>query len=65
MIEIDGIKLYTVAEVASWLRVSPQTVRAWIKEDKLKGRRVGRPLLIPEKSIKELVTGETETVSRV
>ncbi len=65
MIEIDGIKLYTVAEVASWLKVSPQTVRAWIKEDKLKGQRVGRPIVITEQSIKEFVTGETKTVSRV
>jgi hypothetical protein len=28
---IEGIKFYTIPETASALKVTPQTVRAWIK----------------------------------
>jgi len=62
---VEGIKVYTLNETASLLGVHYQTVRSYIKDGRLKGQQIGRPILITEKSIKELVTGETETVSRV
>ena len=34
---IEGIKFYTIPETAKALRVTPQTIRAWIKQ--------GRPIL--------------------
>ena len=33
---IEGIKFYTIPETAQALRVTPQTIRAWIKQGKLK-----------------------------
>lgn len=33
---IEGIKFYTIPETASALKVTPQTVRAWIKRGRLK-----------------------------
>ena len=45
---IEGIKFYTVPEVAEVLQVTPQTVRAYIKQGRLKGQRIGRPILITE-----------------
>lgn len=52
---IEGIKFYTIPEAAQVLRVTPQTVRAYIKQGKLKGKRVGRPILITENNLKEFL----------
>jgi len=49
--QIQGITLYTVQEIALMLRITPQTVRTYIKEGKLKGKRIGRPILITEDSL--------------
>jgi len=49
---IEGIKFYRIPEVAEALQVTPQTVRAWIKQGKLKSQRIGKPILITEKNIK-------------
>ena len=52
---IEGIKFYTIQETAAALRVTPQTIRAWIKQGKLKGQRIGRPILITENNLKEFL----------
>jgi excisionase family DNA binding protein len=52
---IENIKFYTIQETAEALKVTPQTIRAWLKQGKLKGVRVGRPILITEKNIKEFL----------
>ena len=49
---IEGIKFYTIPETAQALNVTPQTVRAYIKQGKLKGVRVGRPILITENDLR-------------
>jgi len=53
---IQGIKFYNIAETAKTLQVTPQTVRAWIKQGRLKGQRIGRPILITEENLKEFLT---------
>lgn len=50
-VEIEGIKFYTIAELTAILKVTPQTIRRYIKTGRLKGQRVGRPTLITEKSL--------------
>ncbi len=62
MKEIEGIKLYTVTETAELLGITPQTVRAYIKAGRLRGQRVGRPILITERSIRQFLTGGVEPV---
>ena len=42
-VEIEGIKFYTIAELSALLKVTPQTIRRYITQGKLKGQRVGRP----------------------
>lgn len=59
--EIEGIKFYTIAELSALLKVTPQTIRRYIKEGKLKGQRVGRPTLVTEKSLHNFLGVETET----
>ena len=53
---IEGIKFYTVQETAKELKITPQTVRAYVKQNKLKGKRIGRPLYITENNIKEFIS---------
>lgn len=53
---IEGIKFYTVQEVAKNLSVTPQTVRAWIKQKRIKSQRIGRPILITENNLREFLT---------
>ena len=52
---IEGIKFYTIPETAETLKVTPQTVRAYIKQGKLKSKRIGRPILITENNLKEFL----------
>jgi excisionase family DNA binding protein len=55
MITIENMKFYTVQEIATALNVTPQTVRAWIKQGKLKSQRIGRPVLIKQSSLMEFL----------
>jgi excisionase family DNA binding protein len=52
---IEGIKFYTIPETAQAFRVTPQTIRAWIKQGKLRGQRIGRPILITESNLREFL----------
>jgi excisionase family DNA binding protein len=53
--EIEGIKFYTIPETAKALRVTSQTIRTWIKQGKIKSQRIGRPILITERNLKEFL----------
>jgi len=52
---IHGIKFYTIPETAEVLKVTPQTIRAYIKKGRLKSQRIGRPILITENNLKEFL----------
>jgi excisionase family DNA binding protein len=52
---IEGIKFYTIPETAQALRVTPQTIRAWIKQGRIKSQRIGRPILITESNLREFL----------
>ena len=52
---IEGIKFYTIPETDQALRVTPQTIRAWIKQGKIKSQRIGRPIYITERNLKEFL----------
>ncbi len=53
--EIQGVKFYTIQETAEALNVTAQTIRKYVKEGRIKGKRIGRPILITEKNIKEFL----------
>lgn len=62
MREIEGIKLFTITETADLLGITPQTVRAYLKKGRLMGQRIGRPILITERSIRQFLNGEVEPI---
>lgn len=45
--DIDGLKLFTPAEIAERMRVTEQAVRKWIKQGKIKAIKPGGRVLIP------------------
>ena len=53
--EIEGIIFYTIPETAKALQVTPQTIRAYIKQGRIKSQRIGRPILITESNLKEFL----------
>lgn len=53
--EIQGIKFYTIQETAKALQVTPQTIRAYIKQGRIKSQRIGRPILIKEDNLREFL----------
>lgn len=52
---IEGIKFYTIPEIAEALQVTPQTIRTYIKQGRLKAQRIGRPILITENNLKDFL----------
>ncbi len=46
--EIQGIKFFTALEVAKQLKITPTTVRRYIKGGKIQGQRVGKTFLVSE-----------------
>lgn len=52
---IEGIKFFTIPEVADALHVTPQTIRAYIKAGRIKSQRIGRPIYITENNLKEFL----------
>ena len=55
MIRIANIDFLTVQETAKALGVTPQTVRAYIKQGRIKGNRKRKTILIMEKDLKNFV----------
>jgi len=55
---IEGVKLFTIPEVAEAMGVTPQTVRKYIKAGKLKSQRIGRPIYVTESNILKFVNSK-------
>lgn len=53
---IEGITFYTIPEVAEILRVTTNTVRNWIAKGRMKSIRIGRPIYITDKEVKEFLS---------
>ena len=57
-IVIQETTYYTVQEIAQALYVTPQTVRTYIKQGRLKGLRIGWPIFITEHNLKEFLQND-------
>jgi len=56
-LEKGNLVVYTVADLSKLLNTTPQTVRRYINEGKIKGRKVGRQWLVDEEAVKEFLRG--------
>lgn len=52
-----NLVVYTVADLSKLLNTTPQTVRRYINEGKIKGRKIGRQWLVDEEAVKEFLRG--------
>ena len=52
-VDIDGLTLYTVDEIAEKLDVAENTIRQYIKDGKLKGKKFGVKWFVPSGAIRE------------
>lgn len=57
MREVEGIRLYTTAEVADLLGVTRQTVRAYIKTKALPAKRFGKGFSVTGTDLRAFVLG--------
>lgn len=55
---IEGVKVYSLPEVSKLLDITYPTVRKYVKEGKLRSRRVGRKYLVTGESIRSFLNGE-------
>lgn len=60
MPEVGGINVFTVQELSELFDLSPQSVRRYLKEGKIKARKVGTKWLVTEEAIRAFLTGEDE-----
>jgi len=56
-LEVSGIKLYGVDEVAEMLKSTKPTMRAYFREGKLIGRKISGKWYITEDNLKKYLSG--------
>lgn len=54
-LEIGGVKLYTVKDIAKAMEVEEQTVRRYIKRGFLQSKKIGRSIFVTEAQLKEFI----------
>ncbi len=52
-IQIGNMKIYSLKEIAEPLKVTPVTLRKYIRWEGLKGQKVGQKWYVTEESLKE------------
>ena len=52
-----NIVVYTVADLSKLLNTTPQTVRRYINEGRIQGRKIGRQWLVDEEAVREFLRG--------
>lgn len=53
------IVVYTVPELVKLFQLNPQSVRKYLKEGRIKGRKVGTKWLVTEEAIREFLNGDS------
>ena len=57
-LEVSGLKLYSVDEVAEMLKSTSPTIRAYFREGKIKGQKISRKWYITEDNLKNYLSGD-------
>ncbi len=56
-LEKGNLVVYTVKDLSKLLNTTPQTVRKYISEGRIKGKKIGRQWLVDEEAVKEFLRG--------
>lgn len=54
--QIGEVKIYSIKEISERLDISPATVRRYIKDGRLVGKKVGHKFFITEEALLALLT---------
>jgi len=57
MIKIGNIKAYDVQEIAKAFDMTPQSIRKFIREGRIKGRKVGTRWYVTEEAMRDYLMG--------
>lgn len=57
MIAVIDTKLYSVEDLVDMLNLSDRTVRAYLREGKIKARKIGLKWMVTEKNLKRFLEG--------
>ncbi len=52
-----NLVIYTVMELSKLLNTTPQTVRKYINEGRIKGNKIGRQWLVDEDAVRDFLKG--------
>lgn len=52
---MDQVKLYNIKELSEFLQTTPQTIRKYLNEGRLKGNKIGGKWLVTEEALKEFL----------
>ena len=63
-IELEGLKLYDVEELAQLLKVQEKTIRAYLRSGRLQGRKLARKWYVTSDSIKDYFSPEAISEAR-
>jgi excisionase family DNA binding protein len=61
-IELGGITLFSVAELAQRLDVTPMTLRTYFKEGRIQARKVGGKWYCSEEALRNFFLGQEDKV---
>lgn len=56
----NELRVYTVMELVKLFHLTPQSVRKYLKEGRIKGQKVGTKWLVSEEAIREFLMGENK-----
>ena len=54
-LEIGGLKLYTIKDIATAMDVTDRTVRRYIKDGHLQAKKIGRSIFITEEALRKFI----------
>ena len=57
-LEVSGLKLYSVDEVAEMLKSTRPTIRSYFREGKIKGQKITGKWYITEDNFKKYLSGD-------
>jgi len=57
VIAIINTKLYSVEDLVGMLNISDKTVRAYLREGKIKARKIGLRWFVTEKNLEKFIEG--------
>lgn len=57
---MNDIKVYTVNDIMDLLKISRKTLYTYIKDEKIKGNKIGNKWIFTEQQVKDFIKGKTE-----